>query len=53
VVQALPDPASGRGWAQTNIEIRRVFEAEDFGENFTAEQQEAVDKRLAKVAGNN
>jgi hypothetical protein len=39
--------------AQTNIEIRRVFEAEDFGENFTAEQQEAVDKRRAKVARNN
>ncbi len=39
--------------AQTNIEIRRVFEAEDIGENFTAEQREAVDKRRAKVAGNN
>ena len=39
--------------AQTNIEIRRVFEAEDFGENFTAEQREAVDKRRAKVIGDN
>ena len=39
--------------APTNIEIRRVFLAEDFGENFTAEQQEAVEKRRAKVAGNN
>jgi hypothetical protein len=39
--------------AQTNIEIRRVFEAEDFGENFTAEQQEAVEKRRAKAAGDN
>jgi hypothetical protein len=39
--------------APTNIEIRRVFHAEDFGENFTAEQQEAVEKRRAKVAGNN
>lgn len=37
----------------TNIEIRRVFHAEDFGENFTAEQQEAVEKRRATVAGNN
>ena len=37
----------------TNIEVRRVFEAEDFGENFTAEQQEAVEKRRAKVAGDN
>jgi hypothetical protein len=39
--------------AQTNIEIRRVFEAEDFGETFTPEQQEAVEKRRAKVAGDN
>jgi hypothetical protein len=37
---------------RTNIEIRRVFEAEDLGENFTAEQREAVDKRHARVAGN-
>ncbi|MFI7597778.1 YciI family protein [Actinoplanes sp. NPDC049681] len=36
-----------------NIEIRRVFEAEDFGENFTAEQQKAVEKRRAKAAGDN
>jgi hypothetical protein len=40
------------GGAQTNIEIRRVFEAADFGENFTAEQREAVDRRHATVAGN-
>jgi hypothetical protein len=39
--------------APTNIEIRRVFHAEDFGEDFTAEQQEAVEQRRAKVAGNN
>jgi hypothetical protein len=39
--------------APTNIEIRRVFRAEDFGGNFTAEQQEAVEKRRAKVAGKN
>jgi hypothetical protein len=37
----------------TNIEIRRVFHADDFGENFTAEQQAAVEKRRAQVAGNN
>jgi hypothetical protein len=36
----------------TNIEIRRVFHADDFGEDFTAEQREAVAKRRAKVAGN-
>ncbi len=38
---------------ETNIEIRRVFQAEDFGENFTAEQQEAVKERRAAAAGNN
>ena len=27
--------------------------AEDFGENFTAEQQEAVEKRRAQVVGDN
>jgi len=37
--------------APINIEIRRVFHAEDFGEDFTAEQREAVEKRRAKVAG--
>jgi hypothetical protein len=40
-----------RPGGQTNLEIRRVFEAEDFGENFTAEQQEAVEHRRAKAAG--
>ena len=34
---------------QTNLEIRRVIQAEDFGENFTAEQREAVDERHATV----
>ncbi len=37
----------------TNIEIRQVFQAEDFGEAFTAEQQQAVAQRHARVAGNN
>jgi hypothetical protein len=36
----------------TNLEIRQVFQAEDFGENFTAEQQQAVEQRRAKAAGN-
>ncbi|AGZ38497.1 YciI family protein [Actinoplanes friuliensis] len=38
----------------TNVEIRRVFQAEDFGENFTPEQQAAVEdrERRAKAAGN-
>lgn len=37
--------------AQTNLEIRRVVQAEDFGESFTAEQREAVDRRHATVDG--
>ena len=41
------------GSEPTNIEIRRVWEAEDFGETFTAEQQEAVQRRRAKAAGTN
>ena len=35
---------------QTNIEIRQVFEADDFGDNFTPERREAVDQMRAKVA---
>jgi hypothetical protein len=37
----------------TNIEIRRVFHADDFGDEFTPEQREAVESRRAKVAGKN
>ena len=40
-----PSPAG-----ETNIEIRRVFEAEDFGENFTPERQEAVEELRARAA---
>jgi|SRR5690349_203807 len=39
--------------APTDLEIRRVFHADDFGEEFTAEQREAVAKRRATVAGTN
>ncbi len=35
---------------ETNIEIRRVFEAEDFGENFTPERQAAVEDLRARAA---
>ncbi|MFI9384323.1 YciI family protein [Kutzneria sp. NPDC052558] len=42
-----PNPAPG---VQTNIEIRRVFEAEDFGENFTPERQAAVEELRARAA---
>lgn len=40
------------GGAPTDIEIRRVFHADDFGEEFTPEQREAVETRHATVAGN-
>ena len=36
---------------QATVEIRRVIQPEDFGENFTAEQREAVEKRHATVEG--
>jgi hypothetical protein len=39
------------GAAGTNIEIRRVIQAEDFSEIMTADQREAVDKRHATVEG--
>ena len=35
---------------RTNLEIRRVPQAEDFGESFTTEQQEAVEQRRAQAA---
>jgi hypothetical protein len=38
------------GGEPTNIEIRRVAGAEDFGDNYTAEQREATEKREAKSA---
>jgi hypothetical protein len=43
-----PVPAGGE---PGNIEIRRVLQAEDFGEEFTAEQRAAVEERHATVAG--
>src|SRR4051812_47569445 len=39
-----PMPKTGTG-EPTNIEIRRLYSAEDFGDEFTAEQREAVRKR--------
>ncbi|BCY05638.1 YciI family protein [Actinoplanes sp. L3-i22] len=35
-----------------NLEIRRVAQAEDFGDEFTPEQREAVARRDAAAAGN-
>jgi hypothetical protein len=46
-----PISPSGTG-AGTNLEIRRVLQAEDFGAEFTAEQREAVEQRHATVPGN-
>ena len=42
-----PAQRAGDG-APINIEIRRVYGAEDFGDNMTAEQQQAVKERDAK-----
>jgi hypothetical protein len=41
------------GAGPTNIEIRRVLQPEDFGEEFTAEQRAAVEERHARVPGSN
>jgi hypothetical protein len=35
----------------TNVEIRQVISAEDFGDEMTTEQREAVEKRHETVAG--
>jgi len=35
----------------SNIEIRRVVDVADLGEEFTAEQREAVERREARAAG--
>jgi hypothetical protein len=37
---------------QDEVEIRRVFEAEDFGEEFTPELREQEDRLRAQVEGN-
>lgn len=36
---------------ETNVEIRRVFEAEDFGEKFTPELREQEEKLRARTEG--
>ena len=40
-------PVARSGGERPHLEIRRVVQAEDFGETFTAEQREAVEKRHA------
>ena len=49
VGEALPEPASP---AKAEIEIRQVFEAEDFGAAFTPELREAEERLRAKIADN-
>ena len=44
-VKRCPNPMEG----ESDIEIRRVFEADDFGENFTPELREAEERLRAQV----
>lgn len=46
-VKRCPNPHPG----ESEIEIRPVFEAEDFGEEFTPELREREDRLRAKLAG--
>lgn len=46
-VKKCPHPHPG---VDTDIEIRRVFEAEDFGENFTSEAREQEEQLRARLA---
>jgi hypothetical protein len=46
-VKRSPNPFEG----ESEIEIRRVFEAEDFGEEFTPELREQEERIRAQVAG--
>jgi hypothetical protein len=45
-VKRCPNPMKG----ESEIEIRRVFEAEDFGDAFTPELREAEERMRAEVA---
>jgi hypothetical protein len=47
-VKRCPNPAEG----ESQIEIRQVFEAEDFGEEFTPELREQEDRVRATAEGN-
>jgi len=46
-VKRCPNPMLG----ESEIEIRQVFEAEDFGEAFTPEHREAYDRMRKESAG--
>lgn len=47
-VKRCPNPMPG----DSEIEIRQVFEAEDFGEQFTPELREQAERTYAQVSGN-
>ena len=47
-VKRIPNPMPG---TETEIEIRQVFEAADFGAEFTPELREAEERMRAKIAG--
>jgi hypothetical protein len=46
-VKRCPDPMPGE---EAEIEIRQIFEAEDFGENFTPELREQEERLRAQIA---
>jgi hypothetical protein len=48
-VKRCPNPMPGE---ESEIEIRQVFEAEDFGEEFTPELREQEERLRAQAAGN-
>ena len=48
-VKRCPNPMPGE--TETEIEIRQVFEAEDFGEAFTPELREQEERLRAQVGG--
>jgi hypothetical protein len=47
-VKRCPNPLEG----ESEIEIRQVFEAEDFGDEFTPELREQEDRQRARMAAN-
>lgn len=47
-VKRCPNPMPG----DSDIEIRQVFEAEDFGEQFTPELKEQAERTYKQVSGN-
>jgi hypothetical protein len=48
-VKRAPNPFPGK---ESEIEIRQVFEAEDFGEEFTPELRQQEERQRAKMAKN-